>query len=265
MTDWTLPGADKERVQVLRLKNEDGSTTTFVLFILIGAIFLSFVFLDFFSTFANKRISQSGADAGALAAAREAKLAYEEELRIEILDELGNLEEEIDEELERRIEELLEQNEEVENEDEEAEEIEIDEDEIREEIISDWGIPDTIVERLDNLSAELEFEEAAAFFFHNDDVIITQIMCRGINNRWNDIDSAAKYYAEKNGAVNDAEDDIVVRFPYNDEFKIQVYTKRNPAYITVDSGNLENNNVYAQAASSVSLLDGFSFVVSACH
>src|SRR5699024_6624107 len=51
-------------------------------------IFLSFMFFDFSTVFMNKRISQTGADAAAMAATEQLKNSYEEDLKDEMEDRL---------------------------------------------------------------------------------------------------------------------------------------------------------------------------------
>ncbi|WP_026691109.1 pilus assembly FimT family protein [Alteribacter aurantiacus] len=242
------------------MKEERGSTLIIVVAILIAAIFMSFVFFDIFTTFANKRVSQTSADAGALAAAKEIREAYEGELRAEVLNELRDLDERIGEELDELLEELLDERDE-EDEDEE----EIDEDELLDDIYEEWEIPESILDRLEDPTAEIDIVDAIEFFFDGDHGDVTAIMCRGVQKQWEQVEGAATYYAEKNGAVNEGPDDVTVRFPYDGEFKVQVYAKRNPSYVTVSSDDLSNNDLFAQAAADVESIPGFEFIASRCQ
>ncbi|RNA66843.1 pilus assembly protein TadG-related protein [Alteribacter keqinensis] len=243
------------------LKEERGSTLLVIVGVLMIAIFLSFIFFDMFTTFANKRVSQTSADAGAIAAANQIRDAYEEELTDEILSRFDDLADDIGDELDDRLEELLD----ARDEDEEEDEEEIDEDDLLDEIYDDWEIPDSILERLKDPTAEIDVVDAILYFFEGDHGDVTAIMCRGVQQRWGSIEEAATYFAEKNGAVNEGPDDVIVRFPYNNEMRVQVYAKRNPSYVTVSSEDLSNNDLYAQAAANVESIPGFQFVVGRCQ
>ncbi|WP_416148243.1 pilus assembly protein TadG-related protein [Salipaludibacillus sp. HK11] len=239
------------------LKNEQGSTLIMIMAILMASIFMAFMFFDLFTTFANKRVSQTGADSGVLAAAKEARHASREALLEEVVDRLEDLEEEIGDLLEDEEEDFLADI------DEEEDPPEFDEEEYLENIIDDLDIPDSIVDRLNDPTADIDFEEALDFFF-DDDGDVTAIACYGISNEWNEIEEAAIYFAVKNGAVHESNNDIVVRFPYDNEFKIQVFTKRNPDYVTIDKEDVLNNDIFAEAAADVGGIPGFEFMPSRC-
>ena len=74
------------------IENEKGSGTIIIMVCMVlGAIFFSFLFFDFSNVFINKRVTQTGADAAAIAAAQEANKHMKEYLQEETQDKLDSL------------------------------------------------------------------------------------------------------------------------------------------------------------------------------
>lgn len=74
------------------IQNEKGSGTIIIMVCMVlGAIFFSFLFFDFSNVFINKRVTQTGADAAAIAAAQEANKHMKEYLQEETQDKLDSL------------------------------------------------------------------------------------------------------------------------------------------------------------------------------
>ena len=74
------------------IQNEKGSGTIIIMVCMVlGAIFFSFLFFDFSNVFINKCVTQTGADAAAIAAAQEANKHMKEYLQEETQDKLDSL------------------------------------------------------------------------------------------------------------------------------------------------------------------------------
>lgn len=231
------------------LKNERGSTLLVVMGLLMAAIFISFIFFDFFTTFAAKRVGQTSADSAALAAAEEAKQIYDKELRKQIKDRLDDLKSEKEAEKEAEKEEGKEGAEPAEDEG-----------------ISTpiTGIGDALfgkemppgVEKWINGSIvdldSMDLNEALKYLFEQDE--ISHISCGSIEDAFPQVEEAARHYAKLNGA----EEDVEVEFPYEGEFKVFVKVKKKAEFVTVDENMFsgDENKVRAEAAVNIATPKG---------
>lgn len=226
------------------LKNEKGSTLLVVMGLLMAAIFISFIFFDFFTTFAAKRVGQTSADSAALAAAEEAKQIYDKELKKQIKDRLEKLKSE------------------QEAEEEGSDDVEPPEDGGISTPLP--GIGDALfgkemppgVEKWINGSIvdldSLDLNEALKYLFEQDE--INKISCGSIEDAFPQIEEAARHYAKINGA----EDDIEVEFPYEGEFKVFVKVKKKAEFVTVEENMFsgDENKVRAEAAVNIATPKG---------
>lgn len=243
------------------LQNERGNTLLVVLGLLIAAIFISFIFFDFFTAFANKRIGQTSADAAALAAAQEIKIIYDELLDTEIEARMDQLREEAQD----RVDELLgnDDDDEGNNEDDdgesESDEPEITEDEAWEDVLDDMDIPGELRNAIRYPGANFNANEALKYLFHNpwyrdwlsfnDDIQeVNEVVCEEIINTESQWKAAAQYYAETNGADPDIEIDFI-----GDEFRVFARVKKPGSFITVDDSLFGEGerDVYAEAEASI--------------
>lgn len=241
------------------LKNERGNTMLVVLGLLIAAIFISFIFFDFFTVFANKRMSQTSADAAALAAAQEIKVIYDEKLDTEIEERMEQLREEANELVDGELggDEDEEGNNKEDDGDGGSDEPEMTEDEAWEKVLDDMDIPDELKEAIRNPHADFDANEALKYFFDNvwykewfsDEIDeINDVVCEEIVNTESQWQEAARYYAETNGADRDIEIDFL-----EDEFRVYARVKKPASFITVDDSFFGEGerDVYAEAEASI--------------
>ncbi|AQS54494.1 MAG: pilus assembly protein TadG-related protein [Novibacillus thermophilus] len=252
------------------LNNERGNTLMVVLGLLIAAIFISFIFFDFFTTFANKRVSQTGADAAALGAAQKIKEIYDAKLDDEIEERMDQLREEanhlVDELLGRHEDE--EGNTEDDEGEDESEEPEVTEDEAWEEVLDEMDIPDELRDAIRYPWADFDANEALKYLFHNpwykdifsfdnDIEEINDVVCEEIVNTESEWREAARYYAVTNGAKEDVDIDFI-----GDEFRVYVRVKREPSFITVDESLFGEGerDIYAEAEASIKTPTGIDII-----
>lgn len=226
------------------LKNEKGSTLLVVMGLLMAAIFISFIFFDFFTTFAAKRVGQTSADSAALAAAEEAKQIYDKELKKQIKDRLEKLKSE------------------QEAEEEGSDAAELPEDEGISTPLPGIGnalfgkeMPPGVEKWINGSIVDLDsldLNEALKYLFEQDE--INKISCGSIEDAFPQIEEAARHYAKLNGA----EDDIEVEFPYEGEFKVFVKVKKKAEFVTVDENMFsgDENKVRAEAAVNIATPKG---------
>ena len=251
------------------LNNERGNTLMVVLGLLIAAIFISFIFFDFFTTFANKRVSQTGADAAALGAAQKIKEIYDAKL---------------DDEIEERMDQLQEAN------------------HLVDELLGrhrgrgrkyrrrrrrgrvgrarsdrrrglgrssgQMDIPDELRDAIRYPWADFDANEALKYLFHNpwykdifsfdnDIEEINDVVCEEIVNTESEWREAARYYAVTNGAKEDVDIDFI-----GDEFRVYVRVKREPSFITVDESLFGEGerDIYAEAEASIKTPTGIDII-----
>ncbi|MFG6497540.1 pilus assembly protein TadG-related protein [Fictibacillus sp. UD] len=230
-------------MKIKHVDNEKGSTLLVVMGLLIASIFISFIFFDFFTTFATKRVSQTSADAAALAASNEAKKVYDEELSKELKDRMEKLKKDADKEKDKEGKE-------------EGEEPPVEDDGLLGGIFDGVGkeMPPDLEEWLEDPSVDVDLNDALKYLFEEDEV--NDIACGAINENRNRIEEAARYYATKNKS-----DDVEVEFFYNNAFQIYVEVKKGAEFVTVDEEALgDNNQVKANASAVIQAPKGMNIV-----
>ncbi|MCM3113224.1 pilus assembly protein TadG-related protein [Lederbergia lenta] len=255
------------------LNNEKGNTLLVILGLLVGAIFISFVFFDFFTTYASKRISQTSADAAVLAAANEIQKVYDEELKSEIgsrMDrlrevakelvekEVGDIEEEEEKEKEKEKEKNKDKGKNKKEEVEEKREFTDREmDAIWKKVLDKMEIPNELRKAVRYEYEEVNANIALKYFFKNvwykewfssEVKEINDVACEAIRNAESEWTEAAKYFATKNGAEEDFE--LIFK---GQEFKVKARVKKEASFITVDDETFGNGqrDVYAEAEASI--------------
>lgn len=224
------------------VRNERGSgMTILVIGLLMATIFLTFIFFDFSNVFINKRVTQTGADAAALAAAKSSRISMKEELKKETekeLDELG-----------KRWEAFLSSSEEKEKDKEKEKEKEKEKgkpkdekdepapttDELLEKFVeseeSSHGgrtIPGDMKSWLLDHSTEVEANSAMKFFF--DDEGVSKIACKAVRDNFDSAKKEADKFAEENN-----NDRVKTLTFIADEFRVFASTERKGDYTTVSS------------------------------
>lgn len=192
------------------IQNEKGSGTIIIMVCMVlGAIFFSFLFFDFSNVFINKRVTQTGADAAAIAAAQEANQHMKEYLQEETQDKLDRLGDEWENAVDISIDEFIPM---IENR-------------------LHKPMPSDIKAWLTNHSIDVKAETAMKFFFKDNEV--RDLACERIDKEWPNIKDAAEDYAQKN--QNDKVTDITF---IEDDFRIYVKTERKGKYTTVPDGSI---------------------------
>ncbi len=228
-------------MKIKYVDNEKGSTLLVVMGLLIASIFISFIFFDFFTTFATKRVSQTSADAAALAASNEAKKVYDKELTKELKDRMNKLKKDADKEKDKEGE---------------GEEPPAEDDGLLGGIFDgvEKEIPADLEAWLEDPTVDVDLNDALHYLFEEDEV--NQIACGAINQNRNRIEEAARHYATKNKS-----DDVEVEFFYNNAFQIYVEVKKGAEFVTVDEGALgDNNQVKANASAVIQAPKGINIV-----
>jgi hypothetical protein len=232
------------------INNERGSGMLVLMVgMLIAAIFIAFIFFDFSSVFINKRVTQTGADAAALAAVKESGKSLGEDLRDETQEKLDELREDFEDFLEAEAESNEGSDDEGESEDlptpEELLENFIDQVEV------DLGrrMPSDIKEWLRDSSVEVDANSALKFFFEEDEV--SEIACTSVRDNLSGAREAAERYAKEN--QNDRLVDI--RF-IPEDFRIYVETDRKGQYVTVSDKLL--SPIKSEASARIGSPKGFT-------
>lgn len=211
----------------VHLKNEKGSgTTVFMVGMVLAALFLAIIFFDFSTIFVNKRVTQTGADAAALAAAKSSTISMREELKEETQEELDELGE--------RWEDFLE----AANAPGEppAEGEPPPPAPTTDELLKDFiemverqkgkNMPGSIKRWLLNHSVSVEAEEAMKFFFS--DAEVSDMSCKAVRDNLAEAREEAEKFAERN------DNDRVIDFQFiPGEFRMYVETDRKGKYTTV--------------------------------
>jgi Putative Flp pilus-assembly TadE/G-like len=230
------------------ITNERGSgMLVLIIGMLIAAIFIAFIFFDFSNVFINKRVTQTGADAAALAAVKESGKTLKEDLRDETQDKLDDLKE--------AFEDFLEQAEDEGSEDEEEPKDLPSPDELLDDFISqveaELGrqMPNDIKEWLKDSSVEVDANSALKFFFEEDEV--SEIACKSVRDNISGAREAAERYAKEN--QNDRLVDI--RF-IPEDFRIYVETDRKGQYVTVSDDML--SPVKSESSARIGSPKGFT-------
>ncbi|MEH7124841.1 pilus assembly protein TadG-related protein [Bacillus sp. JJ1773] len=217
--------------QIKRVKNlinnERGSGMLLVMVgMLMAAIFIALLFFDFSNVFIHKRVTQTGADAAALAAAKSSREYMEDELQKETQKEL--------EALGARWEAFLAAALAAVKEDEEPpSEEDILADFIRKEEASHGGrsMPGDVVSWLRSPSVEVEANPAMRFFFGDDGV--SDLACEAVRDNFDNARKEAEKFAKEN------QNDKVKTLNFiGEDFRVYVVTERKAKFTTVSDESI---------------------------
>lgn len=219
------------------VKNERGDGLMIVMIgMLFVSIFICFMFFDFSTVFISKRVSQTGADAAALAGARSLSDHMSEVLKEKVEDELTGLAEAWE-----AIKEAFEQSSDDDDEEEETRTIEEVFDEFVSAVESSKGkpMPGDVRSYIWSGSGEVKGTPALIFFFK--DTQISEMACNAVSDHLHTSRQEAEAFTEVN------QNDRLVDYQFlEDEFKIYAKTERSGKYITVPDTSV--SAVSAQAA-----------------
>ncbi|MGM7703769.1 pilus assembly protein TadG-related protein [Pseudalkalibacillus sp. Hm43] len=222
------------------LENQRGGSMLLVIVgMLLASIFISFMFFDFFNVFISKRVSQTSADAAVLAAAKEARLVYEEKYTDAIESELEDLRDLFDDKKEDDGSEEGGEGEETEpppNPDTIFDGL-IDE---VNKIYKKATMPPSLKDWLEDPDAEIDPVEALKYFYDDDE--LSSMACSAVKGDMERIRQAAEDYAKKNGADRN----VTVDFKQS-EFKIFVESEKDGSFVTVDDELFEGIDADASA------------------
>ncbi|MCF6139559.1 CS domain-containing protein [Pseudalkalibacillus berkeleyi] len=219
------------------LKNERGGGMLFIIVgMLLASIFISFMFFDFFNVYISKRVSQTSADAAALAAAKEAREVYEEEYTSMIKTELEGLRDLFDDEK-------------AAGEEEEGEEGDPppEEDSLLDSIIDEVNksykeatMPPNLRDWLEDPEVKVDPVEALKYFYDEDE--LSTVACSSVSNNMDRIRKAAEEYAKKNGA----DKNVMVKFDKK-KFRIIVESEKKGTYVTAEDSLFDGIKADASA------------------
>lgn len=247
------------------LHNERGSGTLIIMVgMVIAAIFFGFLFFDFSNVFINKRVTQTGADAAAIAAAQTSNDYMKGYLREKTQEELDHLGEEWEKFLAETLAAYADDGD-PETPAPEPPPIEV---------ILGWfvnmkeaalgkSMPGDVRAWLLNRSITVKAATAMKFFFEDDDV--SKMSCKAVNDNWTTVKYAAygnksvvksaEEYAKKN--QNDKLTDIKL---IGDGFRIYVETERKGKYTTVP--NSEVPAITSESSAKIGEPDGYRGKIS---
>lgn len=219
------------------LKNERGDGLMLVIIgMLFVSIFICFLFFDFSNVFISKRVSQTGADAAALAGARSSSEYMGDVLKEKVEDQLDSLAQAWE-----SIKEAFDRNSDDDDEEGETRSIEEIFDEFISSIESSLGksMPGDVRSYIWNGSGGVKGTPALLFFFK--DSQISDFACKAVRDHLQTSRQEAVIFTEKN------QNDRLVDYQFlEDEFKIYAKTERNGQYITVPDSSV--SAISAQAA-----------------
>lgn len=203
------------------IQNERGDGLMLVMVgILLTSVFICFVFFDFSNVFINKRVTQTGADAAALAGAKSSSEYMSEVLQEKVEEELEDvtrsweayLAAALDEE--KSIAELF--------------------DEFIESVESSRGksMPGDVRNYIWSGSGQVEGNPALRFFFKDEQ--ISTMACKAVR------DNLPTSYMEATAFAEANQNDQLVDYQFlADEFKIYAKTERKGQYITVPDSSVK--------------------------
>jgi len=227
------------------IKNERGSGTVIIMIgLVLAAIFLALMFFDLSNVFINKRVTQTGADAAALAAAQTANKHMREDLKTETqkkLDELGERWEDFLENALKAISEDDDDDKDKGKDKDDEDKKEPPEPPTTEEILEEFvkmveaelgkPMPGDIKAWLLDHSVKVKAETAMKFFFEDDEV--SDMACSSVINHWEKAKQKAESYAKKN-----QNDELTqIRF-IPEDFRVFVETERKGKYTTVSDDDV---------------------------
>lgn len=219
------------------LKNERGDGLMLVIIgMLFVSIFICYLFFDFSNVFISKRVSQTGADAAALAGARSSSDYMSEVLQGKVEEELESLADAWE-----AIREAFEAAGEDDEEDGDTRTIEEVFDEFISSIESSKGktMPGDIRSYIWDGSGEVEGTPALLFLFK--DPQISDMACKAVRDHLLTSRQEAVSFTELN------QNDRLVDYQFlEDEFKIYAKTERDGKYITIPDSSV--SGISASAA-----------------
>ncbi|WP_277679688.1 pilus assembly protein TadG-related protein [Gracilibacillus dipsosauri] len=245
------------------LNNERGAATFIMFSLFAGMILMGFIFFDLTSVFMERRMSQTGSDAAAIAAAQKAEEIYQEkvkerseEITGDLKDEIERLKQEWREEWERMVEEASE------DEDEEDSGSSVDVpswSEFFEEKFTEWkeGVESTYDNRSmpgsmesyfrsSAIDYEIDINEAMRFFWSEEG--LSDFICEKVLEEEGQMREAAQRFADLNGIEND----ISIVFPVEgDQFKVGIRTKSTINDTFVHTVNTDDLDVPADAVANI--------------
>lgn len=255
----------KTRKLVDYLHNERGSGTLIIMVgMVIAAVFFGFLFFDFSNVFINKRVTQTGADAAAIAAAQTSNEFMKGYLREKTQEELDDLGEEWEEFLAETLASYADDGD-PETPAPEPPPIEV---------ILGWfvsmkeaalgkSMPGDVREWLLDRSITVKAVTAMQFFFEDEEV--SEMSCKAVNENWNTVNyaeygnksvvEAAEDYVEKN--QNDKLTDIEL---IGDSFRIYVETERKGKYTTVPDSEVPA--ITSESSAKIGEPDGYQGKIS---
>lgn len=247
------------------LRNENGSSMLLMMGLLLGIILMGFVFFDMTSVFMERRMSQTGSDAAAIAAAQEAEKSYQEVLEEETEVELIDLYERTEDHKEDWEEDQEDEDEESDDNDENSND---DDGDSWEDAFDEWindleeefddrSMPASIVNYLKGSNSEVDIDDAIKFLWDTDTV--SDLVCEAVSDHTDDMRDAAQPYADVNGIEND----ISIVFPVEDGdegFKVGVRTESTINDSFLDSVNTEQLKVPAHAIVDIQEPEGVNII-----
>jgi|GEM_PF-3623572 len=229
------------------LSEERGSSHIIILGLVWGMFLLSILFFDFFGVFITKRISQTSADAAALAATKEAVRVYQAELKSEVNRQVSYWRPIYRSEAHALVA---------------ASEGTLTFEEAWQIVMTRHGVPSGLERKLWEPSQyTVDVAEALNYFYRLNRGQITRIMCNAIENNPG-VKQAAVDYARKNGADRE----VKMIFPYKGEFQVYVSVKRPTAFMFLkeEQFNPGESDVYSEAAAAIKIPSGITYYRSYC-
>ena len=203
------------------VQNERGDGMMLVMVgILVASVFICYVFFDFSTVFVNKRVTQTGADAAALAGAKSSSEYMSEVLKEKVEEELDDVTRSWEAYLAAAMD---------------AEGVSITDlfDEFIVSVENSRGasMPDDIRTYIWNGSGQVEGNPAMRFFFKDEQ--ISTMACKAVRDNLSTSKIEASAFAEKN------QNDQLVDYRFlEDEFKIYAKTERKGQFITVPDSSV---------------------------
>ncbi|MGD6845168.1 pilus assembly protein TadG-related protein [Bacillus infantis] len=235
------------------INNEKGSGMLILIVgMLMAAIFFSLVFFDFSSVFINKRVTQTGADSAALAAAKSSTIFMKKTLQEETQEELDALGDAWEAFKEAAAGD-------AEGDDESGEKSEP---KSEAELLSEFveameanyegrSMPGDIISWLLDHSVEVEARTAMEFFFAEKGV--RKIACKAVRDNEADAKAEADKFAEEN------QNDKVSTLNFIPaEFRYYAVTERKGEYTTVPDEGVPA--ISAESSARIGEPDGFNIV-----
>lgn len=217
----------KKRKLIKLINNERGSGMLIIMVgMLMAAIFIALMIFDFSNVFIHKRVTQTGADAAALAAAKNSREYMEEELRRETQQELNALGA-------RWASYLASVLAAVEEDEEPPSEADILVEFVRMEEASHGGrtMPGDVISWLQNSSVEVKANPAMRFFFGEHGV--NALACAAVEANLGNAESEAKKFAKEN-----QNDDVKLLRFIGEDFRIYVITERKAKFTTISDESI---------------------------